>query len=84
MATFGSVVKSLRKAEKELEKQLAGIRSAIASLSFGSAASMVPSHESTRIPRKRKAMSKKARAAIAVAQKKRWAEWRRTEAKAKK
>ena len=39
MAGFTSLLKSLRHAERQLEKQLEGIRRAIASLEFGGAVS---------------------------------------------
>jgi hypothetical protein len=90
MAKLASVLTTLRQAEKELEKQLAGIRAAISSLSFGSAASMVPPHAPTTFQkrgsgtpkaaaRKKRTMSPEARARIAAAQKKRWAAFRKAQ-----
>lgn len=74
MAAFQHLVKRLRKAERELEKQLDGVRAAISSLEFGGGA--VPKQEpKTRAgrPRKRRKLSAKARRAISAAQKRRWA-----------
>ncbi len=78
------ILKSLKSAEKELGKQLAGIRQAISSLSFGSAAG--PTILSRRgrprktvgaivetIRRKKRKMSAAGRKAISEAQKARWA-----------
>jgi hypothetical protein len=89
MAAFQVLVRGLRKAEQQLEKQLAGIRSAIASLEFGSYAPMqAPPGRRRGRPRgsgrkagrpagkDRRKMSAKARAAISRAQKKRWAKQR--------
>jgi hypothetical protein len=86
MAGFQSLIRNLRRAEQQLAKQLEGIRSAISSLEFGSAAS-----PGIRVARKRKRtsggppnplrarrkLSAKARAAISRAQKKRWANLRK-------
>jgi hypothetical protein len=76
MATFQILVRKLRRAEHVLDKQLAGIRQAIASLEFGGAASPpTPRRESrrSRPARRRRKMSAKARKAISDAQKRRWA-----------
>ena len=79
MAGFQLLIASLRKAEQQLEQQLAGVRTAISSLEFGGAVS--PSIPRARRPgrpkgsgiRKRRKMSAAARKAISEAQKARWA-----------
>lgn len=75
MTAFHHLVKRLRKAERELEKQLAGVRVAISSLAFGGGG--VPKLErktsAARPPRKRRKLSAKARRAMSLAQKRRWA-----------
>lgn len=87
MAGFQSLIKNLRRAERQLATQLDSIRRAISSLEFGSAASpglrvgspargrrtRRAAAGSTRGPRK---LSAKARAAISRAQKRRWAKLR--------
>lgn len=78
MAGFTSLLKSLRHAEQQLEKQLEGIRSAIASLEFGGAVSPgMPGGKRGRPkpPGKatRRTISAKGRKAISDAQKARWA-----------
>ena len=85
---FSGVLASLRTAEQELERQLAGIRKAISSLEFGGfpvpsgvgrgrrrrpIASTSPAHT------KRRKLSAKARRAISLAQKRRWAKIKRSE-----
>ena len=84
MASFQSLIRHLRRAEQQLAKQLAGIRRAISSLEFGSAASPGIRVESvgpkrSRVVKKtgrRRKVSAKARAAMSRAQKKRWAKHR--------
>jgi hypothetical protein len=73
MPAFKTLVRSLRKAEAELARQLDGVRQAISTLEFGGAASPA----APRTGQKRRALSSKARAAISRAQKKRWAKLRR-------
>ena len=76
MAGFKGLLSGLRRAEQELERQLAGIKTAISSLEFGGAVSPVaPKRELVRkgSVRKRRKMSAAARAKISAAQKKRWA-----------
>lgn len=80
MAAFDALIEGLRKAEHQLEKQLAGIKSAIASLDFGSAVkAAIPGGNSGAVQakatggRKRRKMSAAARKAISDAQKRRWA-----------
>lgn len=67
------LLSSLRHAEARFEKQLAGIRAALASLEVEILAT--PFHQ----PRKRRRMSAAARAKISAAQKKRWAKQRAAE-----
>jgi hypothetical protein len=83
---FSGVLASLRRAEQELERQLAGIKRAISSLEFDGfpAPGRNAGRRSGRStasanggPRKRRKLSAKARAAISRAQKKRWAKLRR-------
>ena len=74
---FNDVIRGLKKTEQELVKQLAGVRGAIASLSFGSAVSpSMPGRAAGSPVRKRRRLSAKARAAISRAQKLRWAKQR--------
>jgi hypothetical protein len=80
MAAFEALIEGLRRAEQQLEKQLAGIRSAITSLDFGSTVkAAVPGRNSAALQakatggRKRRKMSAAARKAISDAQKRRWA-----------
>jgi len=76
MANFNALLSSLRRVEQQLERQLTGVRTAISSLSFGSAVSpAIPGRGSRvqRSTRKRRKMSAAARAKISAAQKKRWA-----------
>ena len=90
MAGFSELVNGLRRAEQQLEKQLAGIRTAISSLEFGGAVSPGvpggrrpgrPKGSVAGAPRKRRKMSAKARAAISAAQKARWAKLKAGEKK---
>lgn len=83
---FSAVLASLRSAEQELERQLAGIKRAISSLEFGGFPAPGrragrrqgrPTASANDRPRKRRKLSAKARAAISRAQKKRWAKLRK-------
>ena len=90
MAGFQNLVSTLRKAEAQLEKQLEGVRNAIAALTgAGGGTGRGPERPAGKRgpgrpkgPGKRKGISAAGRAAIAAAQKKRWAKLRR-EGKAK-
>jgi hypothetical protein len=78
VAGFTSLLKSLRRAEHQLETQLEGIRNAIASLEFGGAVSpgMPGGRRSSGRPKgsgTRRTISAKGRKAISEAQKARWA-----------
>jgi hypothetical protein len=74
MTAFHHLVKRLRKAERELEKQLGGVRAAISSLEFGGAAPKLGRKTpASRPQRKRRKLSAKARRAMSLAQKRRWA-----------
>lgn len=87
MAAFAALLSGLRRAEKQLGRQLEGVRSAISSLEFGGAVSpAIPGRPyrrgrgrpagSKNKTRKRRKLSAKARAAISAAQKARWAKVR--------
>ena len=72
---FDDLIRGLRNTEKQLVKQLQGVRTAISSLEFGSAVS--PSMPDRPVVQKRRRrLSAKARAAISRAQKLRWAKHR--------
>lgn len=71
---FDDLIRGLRNTEKQLAKQLQGVRTAISSLEFGSAVS--PAMPDRPVGRKRRRLSAKARAAISRAQKLRWAKHR--------
>lgn len=71
---FDDLIRGLRNTEKQLVKQLQGVRTAISSLEFGSAVS--PAMPDQPVGRKRRRLSAKARAAISRAQKLRWAKHR--------
>src|SRR5262245_57466604 len=81
MAGFGGLITSLRHAEKTLEAQLASVRSAISTLTEGGRQFMEDLLEprrgrqaATRTRRRRRGkLSAEGRAAIAAAQRKRWA-----------
>lgn len=76
---FNNLIQGLKQTERQLLKQLEGVRGAIASLEMGSAVS--PAMRTRRqTARKRPRLSAKARAAISRAQKARWAK-QRAEAK---
>lgn len=68
---FIDLIHGLKQTERQLVKQLEGVRTAIASLEMGSAVS--PGADVRRGGRKRRRLSAKARAAISRAQKARWA-----------
>jgi hypothetical protein len=70
---LNELIRGLKDTEQQLLKQLKGVRSAISSLSFGSAVS--PAMPGPAV-RKRRKLSAKARAAISRAQKLRWAKQR--------
>jgi hypothetical protein len=75
MAALHHLVKRLRNAERELEKQLEGIRAAIASLEFGGGGvpRLARRKRAAGLSRKRRKLSAKARRAISLGQKRRWA-----------
>ena len=79
MAGFDGLIKSLRHAEKTLESQLSSVRSAISTLTAGGRefiGNLVEGADkrAARAPRRRRRkLSAKGRAAIAAAQRKRWA-----------
>jgi hypothetical protein len=74
---FNDLIHGLKQTERQLEKQLEGVRLAISSLEMGSAVS--PDVKFRRpTARKRRRLSAKARAAISRAQKARWAKQRAT------
>jgi hypothetical protein len=81
MAGFDGLIKGLRHAERTLESQLSSIRSAISTLTEGGRQFMEdvtdldasPSAAPRKRRRRRRKLSPEGRAAIAAAQKKRWA-----------
>jgi hypothetical protein len=78
MAAFQVLISGLRRAEKQLETQLASVRSAISSLELGGGGIQRLTgrrgrKRGTAPPRRRRRLSAKARKAISDAQKKRWA-----------
>ena len=72
---LNGLIAGLRRAERQLEEQLRGIKAAIASLGGGSARGGRRGRAAGG-PRKRRKLSAKARAAISRAQKLRWAKHR--------
>lgn len=90
MASFDDVLDGLRKAEREIEAQLAGIRGAISALAGsgqakgrrrGRKAGTSPKRPSAPPRNGRKPLSASARKAISDAQKARWAKQRASSAK---
>lgn len=77
MADFRALLSDLRRAEHHFEKQLAGIRAALASLEVEILATAFRR-------RRRRRMSAEARAKISAAQKKRWATKNRAAARTRK
>ena len=80
MAAFDGLIKSLRDAERTLESQLSSVRSAISNLTEGGRHFMKDVAELGAAPptpsrkrRRRRKLTAEGRAAIAAAQKKRWA-----------
>lgn len=70
--SFQDLIKALRTTERELLKQLAGVRDAISSLELGGAVSP-PAPARVAGARKRRRISRAGRARISAAQKARWA-----------
>ena len=87
MEGFDALIKSLRRAEQQLEKQLSGVRKAISSLEFGGAVSpSLPRFAGRRsgVSRnrmKRRRMSAAARAKISARMKRYWAGRKKASAK---
>jgi hypothetical protein len=78
MSKFGVIVAELRKQERQLAVQLESIRTAIASLEFGSSGVPAPAiietpHAAGRQPRARRKMSAAQRRTISLRMKKYWA-----------
>jgi hypothetical protein len=86
MAVFARLVNGLKRAERELQAQLTGVRAAISSLASGAPAGRKRGRRGrsrsrtqsaaavvTTVRKKRKPMSAEARAKIAAAQRARWA-----------
>jgi Skp family chaperone for outer membrane proteins len=67
MGTMTDIVKRLKKERDRVERQLTGINAALSA--FGKV-------YAGKKPRKRRKLSAKAKARIAAAQRKRWAEWK--------
>ena len=68
---FQDLIKTLRRTERELVKQLVGVREAISSLELGGAVS--PPVPARGIGGRKRRISKAGRARISAAQKARWA-----------
>ncbi len=85
MAEFRHLLGGLRRAEAQLERQLEGVKNAIASLSASGAAASVPGKRGrpAGIKKRRRTMSAEARAKIGAAQRARWAKLREGGAKKK-
>lgn len=91
MAAFQGILSGLRRAEQQLERQLASVRSAIASLAgatgarrgrpAGSKNKRGPGRPARTGSRARRKMSAAARAKISAAQKARWAKQKASEKK---
>ncbi len=75
MAQFRVLISGLRRAEAQLEKQLEGVRNAISSLQAtgGVGRGRPPGKPTGSGPKRRRKMSRAARAKISAAQKARWA-----------
>jgi len=85
MPTFRRIISELKKQERRLAAQLAGIRTAISSLEFGSSGAPAPAIIETpnavgrrSKKRARRKMSAAARKAVSARMKKYWAARRRT------
>jgi hypothetical protein len=85
MATFRRIIAELKKQERRLAAQLAGIRTAISSLEFGSSGAPAPAIIKTpnaagrrSKKRSRPKMSAAARKAVSARMKRYWAARRRT------
>jgi hypothetical protein len=75
MAALQHLIKRLRQAERDLQQQLEGIRAAISSLEFGGGGvpKLARRKRAAGRSRNRRKLSAKARRAISLAQKRRWA-----------
>ena len=73
MAIVDNAVSALRRAERDIEGQLASVREAIASLTRSAGRRGRAALLATGAPRQRRKLSADARARISAAQKRRWA-----------